>query len=96
MILPLNHIPNYSLDTRDLTSPGIYDPAMICNKDTEKLRQHLKQENFEENKQENFEENKQENFEENKQENTIKCNNLIYYLIVIIFILLLLLLINKK
>ena len=88
MILPLNHIPNYSLDTRDLTSPGIYDPAMICNKDTEKLRQHLKQENFEENK--------QENFEENKQENTIKCNNLIYYLIVIIFILLLLLLINKK
>ena len=87
MILPLNHIPNYSLDTRDLTSPGIYDPAMICNKDTEKLRQHLKQENFEENK--------QENFEENKQENTIKCNNLIYYLIVIIFILLLLL-INKK
>ena len=87
MILPLNHIPNYSLDTRDLTSPGIYDPAMLCNKDTEKLRQHLKQENFEENK--------QENFEENKQENTIKCNNLIYYLIVIIFILLLLL-INKK
>ena len=87
MILPLNHIPNYSLDTRDLTSPGIYDPAMICNKDTEKLRQHLKQENFEENK--------QENFEENKQENTVKCNNLIYYLIVIIFILLLLL-INKK
>ena len=87
MILPLNHIPNYSLDTRDLTSPGIYDPAMLCNKDTEKLRQHLKQENFEENK--------QENFEENKQKNTIKCNNLIYYLIVIIFILLLLL-INKK
>jgi len=86
MILPF-HIPNYSLDTRDLTSPGIYDPAMLCNKDTEKLRQHLKQENFEENK--------QENFEENKQENTIKCNNLIYYLIVIIFILLLLL-INKK
>ena len=87
MILPLNHIPNYSLDTRDLTSPGIYDPAMLCNKDTEKLRQHLKQENFEENK--------QENFEENKQKNTIKCNYLIYYLIVIIFILLLLL-INKK
>ena len=79
MILPLNHIPNYSLDTRDLTSPGIYDPAMLCNKDTEKLRQHLKQENF----------------EENKQKNTIKCNNLIYYLIVIIFILLLLLINKK-